>query len=170
MEPYVGQILAVGFNFAPVGWLPCNGQLVSISEYEVLYNVIGTTYGGDGINTFGIPDLRGRAALCSGNGAVMGQIAGSETVTLNANQIGQHNHIVLTSANTANLTTPAATSVLGVATGSTNVFVYQAGPADTTLSPAMIGITGNGLPHANTQPYLVINYIIAPYGVYPSQG
>jgi microcystin-dependent protein len=170
MQPYVGQILAVGFNFAPVGWLQCNGQLVPISEYEVLFTLIGTTYGGDGQTTFGIPDLRGRAALCAGNGAVLGQIGGAETVSLTANQIGLHNHGAAASSNPATQTTPTGSSVLGVPPSGIPVSVYQPGPANTTLAQSTIGPSANGgQPHDNIQPYLVINYIIAPFGVYPSQ-
>ena len=110
-EPYIGQIIAVGFNFAPVGWLQCDGSLLQISQYSVLYNLLGTTYGGDGSNTFGLPDLRGRAPLSVGQGVglsnhVLGQAAGRETVTLTSNQVGGHSHLIMASAQTGGTATP----------------------------------------------------------------
>ena len=102
-QPFVGQVIAVGFNFAPVGWFLCNGQLLPISQYDVLFNLLGTTYGGDGISTFGLPNMNGRAPLCMGTGSglstyVLGQAAGTESVTLLSNQVGLHSHTLATSA------------------------------------------------------------------------
>jgi microcystin-dependent protein len=174
MEPFVGQIIPVGFNFAPVGWFLCQGQLVSIAEYTVLFQLIGTTYGGDGAETFGIPDLRGRVPLNQGQGPglstyVIGELIGTESVTLTSAQIGAHTHPFMTSSKAATLTTPANTSALGVASSGAGIFVYGAGPSNTSLAPGSIGPSGGSLPHENRQPFLAVNYIIAWAGIFPSQ-
>lgn len=174
MEPFVGQIIAVGFNFPPVGWLACNGQLVSISEYTVLFQLIGTTYGGDGHSTFALPDLRGRSPLGQGAGSslppvIIGQTGGTESVTLATGQIASHSHTLLAVSSTGSLSKPSTTAVL--ATQSNNDFdIYGPSPGNVTLAPAAVGQTGNTLPHENRQPFNTVNYIIAAFGVYPSQG
>jgi len=173
-QPFVGQMIAVGFNFAPVGWLLCNGQTVPISQYEALYTLIGTTYGGDGQTNFALPDLRGRSPLCMGTGSglptfVQGQVGGSETVSLASAQIGAHNHPLQVSANAGNTQTPANNLVLGNG-GQPDLNVYAPTPSTTTLSGTSIGSTGGNVPHENRQPFLVVNYIIAAEGIYPSQG
>ncbi|MDR3537743.1 MAG: tail fiber protein [Acetobacteraceae bacterium] len=175
MEPFVGQVISVGFNFAPIGWLACNGQLVPISEYEVLFNLIGTTYGGNGTTNFGVPDLRGRTPLCMGQAAglstyVLGQMAGAESVTLTANQIGSHNHTLLASAQAAAVSVPTTSTALGIGS-QTALNLYAVPPASTTLNGGSIGspVGAGNLPHENRQPYLAVNYIIAYAGVFPSQ-
>jgi microcystin-dependent protein len=173
MDQYVGQIIAVGFNFAPVGWLLCNGQLISISQYDVLYNLIGTTYGGDGQSTFAVPDLRGRSPLGQGTGSglttrIVGQASGSESVTLISNQIAAHSHPLLASSATGTVPKPSTTSAL--ATQSNNdVHIYGAAPGNVTLAPQVIGPTGSSQPHENRQPFNTVNYIISTVGIYPSQ-
>lgn len=170
-QPFVGQIIAVGFNYAPLGWALCNGQSLPISEYQVLYALIGTTYGGDGQTTFNVPDLRGRAAVGVGQAPglspyALGQVSGTESVTLTANQIAPHTH-TLRAAATQTGSTPTAVEVLG--TPSTEPIYGTAGPA-TSLHPASVGMaTGGNLPHDNLQPYQTINYIIALEGIYPPQ-
>lgn len=170
---YVGQIIAVGFNFTPTGFLPCDGSLVSISEYETLYNLLGTTYGGNGTTTFGLPNLQGRTPISMGSGpglspSVIGQSAGTENVTLTASQNGAHSHPLLASGMTATQATPVVNqSVLAVGS-QTNVSVYAATPTNTTLANASIGQSPGGVPHENLQPFLTINYVIAAYGIYPS--
>ncbi len=173
-QPFIGQVIAVGFNFAPVGWLMCNGQTVPISQFEPLFALIGTTYGGDGQNTFALPDLRGRSPLCMGTGSglptfVQGQLGGAESVSLASGQIGSHNHPLQVSANAGNTQTPASNVVLGNGI-SPDVSVYAPTPSTTTLSGTSIGLTGGNVPHENRQPFLTVNYIIATEGIFPSQG
>jgi microcystin-dependent protein len=169
MDQYLGQILLTGFNFAPLGWHFCDGSLLSIAENSALFNLIGTTYGGDGINTFGLPDLRGRTPMGQGNGpglspAIMGQIAGTESVTITSQTYPMHTHTLLGTSDTANSQNP---SLAVVANGPT---IYRAETPTVVLNNSMCGpAAGQGLPHENRQPYLVCNWIIALDGVYPSQ-
>ena len=172
-QPFVGQVIAVGFNFAPVGWLLCNGQLLPISQYDVLFDLVGTTYGGDGVTTFAVPNLNGRAPVGMGQGSglsnyILGQTAGTENVTLVANQVGSHGHALMTSSQAVTSSVPGPTVALGVSTFTAAGIYLQAAP-NTTLGSSSIGSTGGSLPHENRQPYLTINYIIAAYGIYPSQ-
>ncbi|EFM10884.1 Tail Collar domain protein [Paenibacillus curdlanolyticus YK9] len=169
MENFVGEIRMFGGNFAPVGWLPCDGRQLSISEYEVLFMLLGTTYGGDGVNTFCLPDLRGRLPVGQGQrpGAsnyVIGQAAGSETVTLITNQLPTHTHIPSASS-TVTQNTP-----VGAVWGTGDNAAYA--PADSTgqpLNAALIASAGGSQPHDNMMPYLAINFIIATEGIFPSQ-
>jgi microcystin-dependent protein len=169
-QPFVGQIIAVGFNFAPVGWALCDGSSLQISQYDVLFNLIGTTYGGNGTTVFNLPDLRGRGAVGAGQGTglstyVLGAMAGTEAVTLSANQIGAHTH-VLNAASTVTASTPATNAVLGTPETES---IYAASGATTSLASASIGSApGGSQPHENRQPFQTINYIIALYGIYPS--
>jgi microcystin-dependent protein len=174
MEPFVGQIIPVGFNFAPVGWLLCQGQIVSIAQFDVLFALIGTAYGGDGQTTFGIPDLRGRSPLHQGQGTnlsnyILGQPSGTENVTLLAQQVGAHTHTFMASTQTATTITPDDTTALGNATAGGGMSVYDAGAATTPLSAASIGPQGGSNPHENRQPYLGVNYIIAWAGIFPNR-
>jgi microcystin-dependent protein len=177
-QPFVGQVIRVGFNFAPAGWAFCEGQLLPIDQYATLFNLIGTTYGGDGQTTFALPDLRGRTALSMGQGQglssyTLGQNGGSETVTLTAQQIPQHQHLVnvITSAGTAS--TPGTSVLLANEgpQGISQVFTYA--PYDqanqTGLLPSSIALSGGSQPHENRQPFLVIRYCISLFGVFPSQ-
>jgi microcystin-dependent protein len=170
MDQYLGQILLTGFNFAPFGWHICDGSLLSIAQYDTLFNLIGTTYGGDGVNTFALPDLRGRTAMGQGNGgglspAIVGLRGGSESVTINAQTYPMHMHTLLGSSDTANSQNPS----LGVvANGPT---IYRAETPTVALNNAMCGnAPGQSLPHENRQPFLVCNWIIALEGIYPTQG
>ena len=172
-QPYVGQIISVAFNFAPVGWHLCDGSQLSISEYETLYTLIGTTYGGNGTTTFGLPDLRGRAPLAAGQGAglptyVQGQLGGSESVTLIANQVGAHSHTLQASTQNGAATNPAPNLALAQNPVQA-VPVYAPPPTTTPLAGTAIGNSTGGQPHENRQPFLAINYIIALNGVFPSQ-
>jgi microcystin-dependent protein len=172
-EPFIGQVIAVGFNFAPVGWALCQGQLLAISEFSALYQLLGTTYGGDGQNTFGLPDLRGRAALGMGQGSglqpyALGQLGGAESVTLAAGQFAAHTH-ALHGATTATTPTPGSAVVLGTPAAATPIYATGAG-IGTTLAPSAVSpATGGGGPHENRQPSLTINYIISLFGIFPSQ-
>ncbi len=171
-EPFVGQVIAVGFNFAPVGWALCQGQLLPIDQNTVLFTLLGTTYGGDGQNTFGLPDLRGRAALGMGQGSglqpyPLGQPGGFESVTLTANQFAGHTH-ALQAAATATTATPGSGAVLGAPAAATPTYATAGTAAQlvgSTVSPA----PGGSVPHENRQPSLAINYIIALFGIFPSQ-
>jgi microcystin-dependent protein len=175
-QPFVGQIIAAGFGFAPVGWFLCDGSLYPISQYDVLYNLLGTTYGGNGTTNFAVPDLRGRSPLCMGQGQglspyVQGQLAGTENVTLQGNQVGAHNHNLLSLAAAGTSNTPSSTVALAV--GSlTPAPAYLPGSPAPTLTPLAanaIGPNGNSVPHNNLQPLQCLNYIIAWAGIYPSQ-
>jgi microcystin-dependent protein len=173
-EPFVGQVVAVGFNFALYGWLLCNGQLIQISEYEALFSLIGTTYGGDGVSNFAVPNLQGRAAMNQGQGPglsayVIGQMAGSETVTLTTSNMPAHTHNPMAATN-GTTATPGNTVIMGASTdGSSLLYAAQGNP--TALNMSVIGQSnGGGTPHDNMQPFTTINYIIAAYGIYPSQG
>ncbi len=165
--PYVGQLLLVAFNFVPYGWLPCDGRLVSISEYETLFNLIGTTYGGDGQTTFGLPDLRGRVPVGMGQGTgqnyVLGAIAGVETVTLTAAQYPVHNHNVMASSHTPNSGIPQNN------VPANGVAVYTNAAPTGQMAAATLGSQGTSGPHENRQPYLALSWIISPFGVYPTQ-
>jgi microcystin-dependent protein len=168
-QPYVGEIRMFGGNFAPAGWMFCEGQQLPISEYETLFNLIGTTYGGDGQSTFNLPDLRGRIPVHMGTGAgstyTLAQSAGVETVTVSVPQMPSHNHPYLASTTNGNAPSPAS----NVAAASTVVKIYIAESPDANMGPNSIGSTGGSQPHNNFQPYLCIDFIISLFGVFPSQ-
>lgn len=184
-EPYLGQIIAVGFSFAPVGWFLCDGKLLPISQYDALYQLLGTQYGGDGITTFGLPNLNGRAPLGAGQGRglsnyVQGQVMGSETVTLTGANTPPHTHTIAFSATAAAAASPKpvppATAPLTVGANSQSVLkngLYSSlGSglrANVGLKKGQIKPVIGGQPHENRQPYVVLNYIIAWAGIYPSQ-
>ena len=163
-SPYVGEIRMFGGNFAPAGWMLCQGQLLPISENETLFNLIGTTYGGDGQSTFALPDLRGRLPLHQGTGFVLAETGGVETVTLTVQQIPAHSHPLLASADSATTINPQnnVASVTATATPYFNI-----APA-TALSPQAISSTGGSQPHNNFQPYLCVDFIISLFGIFPS--
>jgi microcystin-dependent protein len=169
--PYVGEIRIFAGNFAPAGWMFCEGQLLAISENDTLFNLIGTTYGGDGQTTFALPDLRGRLPLHMGTGSsgtsfVIGQSAGVEQVTLTTSQIPAHTHPILGSA--ANATTTGPTNNIPATMPDVTTFAYGTDLPPTTLSPQSVTSSGGGQPHNNFQPYLCINYIISMFGIFPS--
>jgi microcystin-dependent protein len=165
-QPYVGEIRMFAGNFAPAGWMFCEGQLLPISEYETLFNLIGTTYGGDGQSTFALPDLRGRLPIHQGGGFTLAENGGVEQVTLNTQQMPAHSHPFLASTNVANLTSPQG-DALGK---TTSIKIYDPIPAPpSVMDPSAIGLTGGSQPHSNFQPYLCINFIISLFGVFPSQ-
>lgn len=162
-QPYVGEIRMFAGNFAPAGWMFCEGQLLPISENETLFQLIGTTYGGDGQSTFALPDLRGRVPLHQGNGFILAETGGVEEVTLTVNQIPAHSHPLLASTGTANNTVPAS-SVF--ATALQDLYLEDITPVN--LSPAAMSSTGGSQPHNNFQPYLCVNHIISLFGIFPS--
>ncbi|MDQ8046771.1 MAG: tail fiber protein [Solirubrobacteraceae bacterium] len=164
-DPYIGEIRIFAGNFAPAGWSFCEGQLLPISENDTLYNLIGTTYGGDGQETFALPDLRGRLPLHQGNGYTLGQAAGVETVTLNQTQIPAHTHSVIASG--AAGTTNAPTGALLAA--SPSISLYKSTAGSTPMAADIVTPTGGSQPHENLQPYLCLNFIISLFGIYPTQ-
>jgi microcystin-dependent protein len=161
-DPYIGEIRMFGGNFAPVGWLFCQGQLLPISQYDVLFNLIGTTYGGDGQNTFALPDLQSRMPVHQGSGYVLGQTGGAESVTLNRNQLPVHTHQPVAAA-VATSQSPNANFWASYANSEYSSQPPAAAMAANALSPA-----GGNQPHDNMSPYQVINFIIATEGIYPS--
>src|SRR6185312_4719193 len=178
-QPYVGQILMFAGNFAPAGWMTCQGQTIPISENETLFQLIGTTYGGDGESTFNLPDLQGRVAIHQGTGPGLstyqiGQAAGTESVTLNTNQIPAHNHIVPTFVNAAGGVSnkPSPAYILSgegsTASGGGDAFVYATPGAQVQMSGQMVAGSGGSQPHENIQPILTITYIISLFGVFPT--
>ena len=165
-QPYVGEIRMFGGNFAPAGWMFCEGQLLPISEYETLFNLIGTTYGGDGQSTFALPDLRGRIPIHQGNGFVLAETGGAEEITLTAQQVPAHTHALLGTGNTATGNAPN-NNAFAKSTGAT-VFPYGTDQPPTTLHPSTIATVGGSQPHTNFQPYLCVSFIISLFGIFPS--
>jgi microcystin-dependent protein len=178
-SPYVGQILMFGGNFPPSGWMFCNGQLLPISENDVLFQLIGTTYGGDGQETFGLPNMQSRVPIHQGQGAglssyVIGQAGGTESVTLTTNQIPVHSHVPVASANPGTSSVAANNTILSTenstAQGGGNAFTYlPPGGAQAQMANSSIGLTGSSQPHQNIQPVLAISYCISLFGVFPTQ-
>ena len=169
-QPFVGQIRIFAGNFAPQGWVFCDGQLLSIAENSVLFALIGTTYGGDGVNTFAVPDLRGRLPIDKGQGPstssyVIGQSGGVENVTLTTQQIPSHAHTVSATGNPGSTDKPSnAVPALypdGIPVDGINI--------SGTMNPASISNTGGSQPHNNVKPYVAVRYIIALFGIFPTQ-
>ena len=165
-QPYVGEIRMFGGNFPPVEWEFCEGQLVLIRDSEVLFQLIGTTYGGDGETTFGLPDLRGRVPLHQGNGVQLAQTFGVEQVTLNQQQIPVHTHTLLASRDGGTDGSPAGR----VPAQAAGLRPYYEDPAPGAAQAAdAVTVTGGSQPHENMQPFLAVNFIISLYGIFPSQ-
>jgi microcystin-dependent protein len=164
-QPYVGEIKMFAGNFAPAGWMFCEGQLLPISEYETLFNLIGTTYGGDGQSTFALPDLRGRIPIHAGSGFTLAETGGVEQVTLTTQQIPAHQHAPGAVAEQATSRDPAA---LMPAKAEEDVYAVPSGPASIISLPNATGFTGGNQPHTNLQPYLCVDFIISLFGIYPS--
>ena len=164
-ECFIGEIRMFSGNYAPPDWLMCNGQLLSISENEVLYSLIGTTYGGDGRTTFGLPDLRGRVPIHTSPSHYLSQAAGTETVTLQTQEMPMHTHAAAAQKAAGTLTTPTN----GVwATTSTNNYA-TATSGLTNMNSASISPAGSTLPHDNMMPFLALSFIIATSGIYPTR-
>jgi microcystin-dependent protein len=162
-QPYVGEIRMFAGNFAPAGWMSCEGQIIPISEYETLFSLIGTTYGGNGQDTFALPDLRGRLPIHQGNGFVIAETGGLEQVTLTIPQIPAHSHPLLASADI-----PTGSSPDNALTGQAAAKFYRAGTAAAAMNASSITPVGGSQPHNNMQPYLCVSFIISLYGIYPS--
>lgn len=165
-QPYVGEIRMFAGNFAPVGWMFCEGQLLPIAENETLFNLIGTTYGGDGQSTFALPDLRGRIPLHQGNNFVLAETGGAEEITLTVNQIAAHSHPALASSDAAASTSP--TNQVVARTLAATITAYGSDNPVVSLAPSAIGPVGGSQPHTNFQPYLCVDFIISLFGIFPS--
>jgi microcystin-dependent protein len=163
-QPYVGEIRMFAGNFAPAGWMFCEGQLLPISENETLFQLIGTTYGGDGQSTFALPDLRGRIPVHQGNGFILAETGGAEEITLTVNQIAAHSHALFASTNVATQSSPAG----NVVAQSTAADLYVEDTPTASLAPTAIAPVGGSQPHTNLQPYLCIDFIISLFGIFPS--
>ena len=162
-QPHIGEIRMFGGIFEPAGWAFCDGRLLPISENESLFNLIGTTYGGDGEQTFALPDLRGRIPIHQGNGFVLAETGGVEEVTLTVNQIPAHTHPWLVSQDPASTANPQD-NVLGTPVSATP---YSINTPTVSLSPQSITSVGGSQPHTNYQPYCCVSFIISLFGVYP---
>jgi microcystin-dependent protein len=169
-EPFVGEIRMFAGNFAPVGWAFCDGQLMAISENDALFALLGTTYGGDGQVTFGLPDLRGRIPIHAGAGPglsphQLGAMGGAEQVTLTTNQLASHTHTMRASSQNSTQTS-GQNSVLGQPT---SIDIYRVTAPDTNLAGGAISFVGGSQSHQNEQPFLCVHFIIALFGIFPSQ-
>jgi microcystin-dependent protein len=170
-DPYVGEIRMFGGFFAPAGWALCNGQLMPISENDVLFNLIGTTYGGDGQENFALPDLQGRIPLHAGKGPnvsqtyQLGEMAGVEQVTLSVNQLPNHTHALIASNDPGNATGPGG----NLLSNPFNTFPYFPASGGLQLNAQTLQPAGGSQPHDNMMPYLVITFIISLFGIYPTQ-
>ena len=179
-EPFIGQLMVVAFNFAPKGWAYCDGQLMPIAQNQSLYSLIGTIYGGDGVTTYALPDLRGRVAMHQGKGPgltnrVIGQELGAEDITLTTSEIPGHSH---TGSGTTRVVGYAATQLSPVnhylaVENSTGTAVYHQGPSTDLMAADNVNVqtnnTGGGGSHLNIQPSLALTYIISEFGLYPSR-
>jgi microcystin-dependent protein len=170
-DPFVGEIRMFAGNFAPLDWMFCNGQLISIAQNTALFSLIGTTYGGNGTTTFALPDLRGRIPLHRDSNYPIGMASGQETVTLNSTQLPAHSHAFGTLAATASApngnathTTPIGNRFAGGA-----IKAYTAGTPSIAMNNAVMTAAGGNQAHDNRMPYMAINYIISLYGIFPSR-
>ena len=170
VEPYLGQVDIVAFNFPPKGWAFCNGQLLAINQNQALFSLLGTFYGGDGIRTFALPDLRGRIAIGMGQGPglanyTVGEVGGEEYVTLNVTQMPAHTHVPMGTTSAANALGPG-----GAEWAATTTYLYSSSATPSSaMNPAAIGTAGGGQPHENRAPYLTMSFIIALQGIFPSR-
>ena len=161
--PFLGEIRMFGGNFAISGWALCNGQTLPISEYSALFALIGTTYGGDGQNTFALPNLQSRIPVHQGSGFVIGQIAGEENHTLLSNELPTHTHPV--GAQTAG----SASTPSGNYFGGGGPNIYKTSSPTGTMNSGVVAPNAGGLPHDNQMPFLVVNFIIALEGIFPTR-
>ncbi|HEX6737820.1 MAG TPA: tail fiber protein [Vicinamibacteria bacterium] len=165
-QPYVGEIRMFGGNFAPAGWMFCEGQLLPISENETLFQLIGTTYGGDGESTFALPDLRGRTPIHQGNGFILAETGGVEEVTLTVAQIPAHSHPLLGSTTLAADVNPG--NRVPAQSGTAGLFNFIDDTPNQNFSPVAITAVGGSQPHSNMQPYLCVSFIISLFGIFPT--
>jgi microcystin-dependent protein len=173
-EPFLGEIRMFGGNFAPNGWALCNGQVLSISQNSALFSLLGTTYGGNGQTTFALPNLQGRVPMHWGQGPgltprSLGEMSGSETVTLLQNQMPAHTHLANANNTDGNSTAPTGNLWANAVDANSQPVSSYGTVANTTMSPQAIGLAGGNQPHENMQPYLCVTFIIALQGIYPSR-
>src|SRR5262249_16649384 len=176
-EPFLGEIKIISWNFPPKGWTFCNGQLLPINQNQALFSILGTTYGGNGQTTFGLPNLQGRMPTHVGSGIVLGEKGGETAHTLNISELAAHNHLVQGISGAANSNTPdPAGKVLAQSAGSGGspvqpfgANIYASGNPNNVMNPGCIANTGGNQPHENMSPYLVLNFIIALQSIFPSQ-
>jgi microcystin-dependent protein len=174
MEPFIGQLALFGFDFVPTGWMRCEGQLLQIAQYQALYALLGTTFGGNGTTTFALPDLRGRAALdagqlAGGSSYPLGQAGGREVVTLTPDNLPAHVHLIQATTTAANTNRPAGNLLADPGAQGPAMYAPQLGPSPEMLAPAAVAPAGAGQPHTNMQPYLALTWAIAIQGVWPSR-
>jgi microcystin-dependent protein len=163
-DPFLSEIKIMSFGFAPRGWALCNGQLMPINQNQALFSLLGTSYGGDGRNTYALPNLQGRAPMHTGNGLVPGAIGGEAAHTLAITEIPPHTHVAQGSSDNGTTPVPTTTTALGAVSN-----MYGASANLTTLLPATVGFGGGGQPHQNMQPYLTLSFCIALSGIFPSR-
>lgn len=163
--PYMGELKLVSFNFAPKGWVQCNGQLLPINANQALFSLLGTFYGGNGVQNFAVPNLQGRTPISQGNGYTIGQLGGEVAHTLNGSEVPAHTHSATAVSTSAN-STSASGSFLG---GSGNLPIYNGFANQVALNSAVVQTVGGSQPHPNMQPYLVMNWIISVNGMFPSR-
>src|SRR5688500_6994434 len=163
-EPFLSEIKLVSFNFPPKGWAFCNGQLLPINQNQALFSLMGTIYGGNGQTNFALPNLRGRLPVHVGAGHTQGEAAGSSAVTVNIQQLPTHTHFVMASGNSGGATPSPNNNYLAPVNGG-----YGPLQAATSLSPQSLTATGGSQPHTNMMPYLVLNFVVALQGIFPSQ-
>jgi len=173
-EPFVGEIRLFGFPRIPNGWLACDGHLLPIAQNDVLFSLLGTTYGGDGVTTFAVPDLRGRLPVHQGAGpglpnVAIGQSGGSESVTLTTTQLPNHTHAMQATTDDANTFVPGPTVQLGALTNDVMYATNIDGLSPLVMNPAVVASTGGNQPHDNAMPTLTVSYCIAAFGIYPSR-
>jgi microcystin-dependent protein len=174
-SPFLGEIRAFSFNYAPQGWQQCNGQTLSIQQNTALFSLLGTMYGGNGVSTFQLPDLRGRIALHVSTSTTQGQNQGTESVTLTIQQVPPHTHTVNVTTNPATTAanTPGPTVILGsgssTQTGTPVALSIYNNATTGGVALAPLGSTGGNTPHENRMPSLVMNYCIALTGIFPSR-
>lgn len=165
--PFLGEIKITSFNYPPKGWAFCNGQLLPIQQYQGLFSLLGTAYGGDGIRTFALPNLQGRVPMHMDSSQPLGGMGGQETHTLTSLEMPSHAHGLQASADFATSTSPTGHVLAAKARGGANL--YAAGNSPTPLSSVVVGDAGGSQAHENRQPYLALSFIIALQGIYPSQ-
>jgi microcystin-dependent protein len=182
-DPFVAEIRIFPFNFAPRGWAMCNGQLLPLSENTALFSLLGTTYGGDGKSTFGLPDLEGSVAMHATQYAgaspfgsyFLGETGGEDYVTLLTSEMASHNHNLVASTGAATATTPGGNMLAAMTAGGTKLApaggeLYTTGSVTSLMNPAALSVAGSNQPHNNMMPYLTLNFCIALQGIYPPRG
>ena len=167
--PFLGQLMLFPMGYAPRGWTPCNGQLLPINQYQALFSLLGTTYGGDGRTTFGLPNLQGRTPVMVGGGIGLGNSGGEETHTLSLLEMPSHTHNLMAVPGNQDAIKPDNHSLATTVPNGGSMLFYKNSNANASLNPATISLAGGSAPHENRQPYLVMNWCIALTGIFPSR-